>query len=66
MINKHLPAPEERANHMNTVTTTGLAMWRVSLIAWKRRSGKRLNRLISGAHGLSRRLFTLQRRFERC
>ena len=38
---------DSRDNHMNTVTIVGLAMWRVSLIAWKRRSEKRLSQLMT-------------------
>jgi glycerol kinase len=56
----------ERANNMNTIPTIGLPMWRVSMIAWKRRSGKRLHRLISRAHRLSLRLFISQRLQGRC
>lgn len=56
----------ERANNMNTISIIGLPIWRVSMIAWKRRSGKRLNRLISRAHRLSMRLFISQRLQGRC
>jgi hypothetical protein len=67
-LNQREPAEfsTERANNMNTIPTIGLPMWRVSMIAWKRRSGKRLNRLISRAHRLSMRLFISQRLQGRC
>ena len=42
---------------MNAIKTVGLPMWQVSMIAWKRRSEKRLTQLISGARGMSLRLF---------
>jgi hypothetical protein len=58
--------PERKSQHMNTFTTIGLPAWQVSMIAWKRRSRKRLNRLISHAHRLSIRLFTPQRLQGRC
>jgi hypothetical protein len=38
---------DSRDNHMNTVTMVGLPMWRVSMIAWKRRSEKRLSQLMT-------------------
>jgi glycerol kinase len=56
----------ERANNMNAIPIIGLPIWRVSMIAWKRRSGKCLNRLISRAHRLSMRLFISQRLQGRC
>ena len=67
-LNQRAPAEfsTERANKMSTIPTIGLPMWRVSMIAWKRRSGKRLNRLISRAHRLSMRLFISQRLQGRC
>jgi hypothetical protein len=58
--------PERKSQHMNTFTTIGLPAWQVNMIAWKRRSRKRFNRLISNAQRLSIRLFTSQRRLEGC
>ena len=41
---------------MNEVKTVGLPMWRVGMIAWKRRLGKRLINFIRNAYALSMRL----------
>jgi hypothetical protein len=46
---------------MNAIKTVGLPMWQVSMIAWKRRSEKRLMLLISDARGMSLRLFAWMR-----
>jgi MoaA/NifB/PqqE/SkfB family radical SAM enzyme len=50
----------------NDGTRSLQASWRVNIMAWKRRSEKRLNRLISNAQQLSIRLFTSQRRLGGC
>lgn len=42
---------------MNPVKTVGLPMWRVGMIAWKRRSEKRFSRLIRSVDGFLIRLF---------
>lgn len=41
---------------MNAVKTVGLPMWRVGMIAWKRRLEKRLINLIRNAQAFSMRL----------
>ena len=41
---------------MNAVKTVGLPMWRVGMIAWKRRLEKRLINFIRSAHAFSIRL----------
>jgi hypothetical protein len=46
---------------MNAIKTVGLPMWRVSMIAWKRRSEKRLMRLTRDARGMWLRLFAWMR-----
>ena len=46
---------------MNAIRTVGLPMWRVSMIAWRRRLEKRLLQLIGDVHGVSIRLFTWMR-----
>ena len=44
---------------MSAIRTVGLPMWQVSMIAWRRRSEKRLNQLIGDVYGVSIRLFGL-------
>jgi len=46
---------------MNAIKTVGLPMWQVSMIAWRRRSEKRLIQLIGDVHGVSIRLFAWMR-----
>ncbi len=46
---------------MNAIRTVGLPMWRVSMIAWRRRLEKRLIQLIGDLQGVSIRLFAWMR-----
>ena len=47
---------------MNSVETVGLPMWRVGMIAWKRRSEKRFIRLMRNVDGFLMGLLGFARR----